>query len=118
MPLSLILIFFSFIIILIVPLFCQLWGIFRIKRASITGGQLAALHLPHYTRCFEGPHHNQGGKEKVVLVGQDKNTCGLVGKREEREGEPGLRNTHSTAGAMPPCLRVARAEGWRGNHHL
>lgn len=46
----------------------------------------------------------------------DENTCGLVGKWEQREGEPGSNSTHSMAGAMLACLRVARAGEQKGNH--
>lgn len=48
-------------------------------------------------------------------MGWDENTCGLVGKWGQREGEPGSHSTHSMAGAMLACLRVARAEEQKGN---
>lgn len=67
-------------------------------------------------RDFEEQCHNQGGKEKGVLVGRDEDMPGLVGKQEQREGELGSHSTCSMAGMLLACLRVAMAEGWRGSH--
>lgn len=44
----------------------------------------------------------------MCFGGSGKNTCGLVSKWEQREGELGIHSTHSTAGAMLACLQVAR----------
>ena len=51
------------------------------------------------------------------MVGWDENMCGLLCKREQREGEWSTHSTHSIAGVMLACLWVARGKGWRGSHH-